>query len=306
MAIPVRPASRARATHASTSARPTPRPLAAGATPSIRKPASPRHLQLREAARVVGNVGHAAQDRAVRVHGHQDPALAGATARVADVVEIGDRARVPAGEPAASSRRRTTTSPACVELLGARLADLERPVTSPTSSASRASGSWTGWRQAKSRQTNAVGRPWSANRWRRSETADAAGVRGDREHPERGVARGGDAHAAPRSRGSVGVADDRDLGDPGVGELERRTATGRTPSGSERGTAPTVASARSAAARYRGSPVSAARRSSTVAAMAPPGRDGVVLQVAAAGRRAPRRRRRCRRSRRPGRRTGRG
>ena len=63
-------------------------------------------------------------------------------------------------------------------------------LTCRTSSASSASGSCTGWRHAKSRHTNAVGRPWSANRWWSRGTADVAGRRRRRPGPGTGGSRG--------------------------------------------------------------------------------------------------------------------
>ena len=75
-----------------------------------------------------------------------------------------------------------------LELIVPRKADGDAPRHDPTSSASSASGSCTGWRQAKSRHTNAVARPWSANRSTQQRHRRRLGCRGHGQDAERVVA----------------------------------------------------------------------------------------------------------------------
>ncbi len=135
-----------------------------------------------------------------------------------------------------------------------------------------------GSRQTKPRQTYAVGRPSIATRSARSGTTLDARIGADGHDLVRTEARLEARRGAPGSR----IVLDRPRSRP------RRRAPGRGPSPratvrSRVGYRPTkvttVRNARSAASRYRPSPVNAASRSSTRAAIGIPGRDRVVLEV---------------------------
>ncbi len=161
-----RPAARARCAHASTRARPMPCPRSAGATPSIRNPASPGRLHLGMRARVVTHVADASEQPAVVADGNQHVDVRSTPPRVAHVVEIGvGRIHVRLGQVGLGHQVARG-----VELIIAGKPDRDAAGHDPTRSASSASGSWTGWRQAKSRQTNAVARPCNAKRWARRGT----------------------------------------------------------------------------------------------------------------------------------------
>ena len=192
----------------------------------------------------------------------------------------------------------------------ARYESMRAPIATPARIAASASGSVTGWRQAKLRQTNAVGSAAEGEAALEERHDAGRRVRADRDRPGAAASRGGPARRArdggQARRPRVGrVADDGDLvdrphlpvdGREPLGE-RRRVGGRRRPDDAERGLGRVGVAA---LAGERGEAQEDGRRPW------PRPRAGRCPGATGAGRRAPRRRRPCRGSRRPGRRSGPG